>query len=71
MRMSIANRGLMNVNCRLAANECRLPLIVDRKVIEHRASASISDAISPISNRPCMFLHVIMNIDIKMTKTIL
>ena len=36
--------------------DCRLSirLIVNQKAFEHRASATISDAISMISNRPCM-----------------
>ena len=53
-RMYLANRDRSFVDCHLEVVECRLLLIVVHNVIEHHASATISDAISDDYNRPCM-----------------
>ena len=63
MRIELSNREWTFL--RLLA-KARLPQFDQSSVLsafENRASLMISVAISTISNRPCMYLHVITNID--------
>ena len=43
----MGNRDRSNVDCRLEIDECRLPLIIDRKAFERRQ-------LFHDYNRPCM-----------------
>ena len=66
MRMPFANCDLSNVDCRLASDECRLPLIVGHKASVCRQCIVASSKITTITNRPCMCLHLMTNINRKM-----
>ena len=68
MRIEFSNRGLSIVDCRLATDECQLPLIVPFLCIVRRRCIVTSSTITTITNRPCMHLHLITIINRKMMK---
>ena len=61
----MGNRDLSIVDAQLAAEDCRLPLIVPFLCIVRQRCIVASATISTISNRSCMYLHLITNIDRK------
>ena len=68
MRMPSTNCDLLIVECRLAFDECRLPLIVDHKAFKRRRLIEHHCRLFHDYNRPCMHLHLIMSINRKMIR---
>ena len=54
MRRVIGDRDLSIVDCRLASNECRIPLIVVHKAFERRRLIEHRRRLLDDYNRPCM-----------------
>ena len=54
MRRVIRNRDMSIVDCRMAYDECRLPLIVVHKAFERRRLIVHRRRILDDYNRPCM-----------------